>query len=249
MRWLLLVLGLLGQSAGSPPFDVSSFAIAPPLRVAALDMKKLRGEPRRLSWSQDGLSIYLQTVDGLGPHPDVRHYLISTSGGDWRAVGEEPSWAVEYWANKVAESAPGYPDLKIDVHVDRTRTRVAPFAGGFVSGGPTGTETASTLTLARLTLTLLDVEIGQWMNDEPKSGATFGWGPRGSAALVFVDKTGRLTLIDKERRRRVVAASRHVSLPAWSGDGGYITYLERTSRTRYDLVSVALAHLNQTLQH
>jgi dipeptidyl aminopeptidase/acylaminoacyl peptidase len=248
VRWLLLALGVLGQGSGFPPFDVSALAVAPPMRVAALDMKTLKGEPRRLSWSPEGTALYLQTVDGLGPSAQARHYLIAIGGGEARTLEEEPDWAIEYWAYKVGESAPGFPDLKIDVRVDQQRTRVVPFAGAFVSGGgPSGTEAASTLMLARLTLSLLDVEIGQWMNDEPKSGSTFGWGPSGSGALVFVDKSGRVTLLDKERRQRPIASPRGALLPAWSGDGGYIAFLQKSSRTRYELLSIALARPDRAL--
>jgi hypothetical protein len=49
VRWLFLAVGLFGQGAGFPHLDVSALAVAPPLRVTELGMKRLKGEPRRLS--------------------------------------------------------------------------------------------------------------------------------------------------------------------------------------------------------
>jgi len=86
------------------------------------------------------------------------------------------------------------------------------------------------------------------MTDEPKSGVTFGWGPSGSGALAFVDKQGRLTLVDKEKRQRSVLRTSNVMLPAWSTDGNYVAFLEKQGRSNYRLTSVALVRGNVPLQ-
>ena len=248
MTWLLL-LALLGQGAGFAPLDVSALAVAPPMRLSTIDMKALKGEPRRLAWSGDGLVLYLQTVDGRGQAATLRHYGVDVTGGQLRSLRQEPAWAGDYWAQKVNDTAPGFPTLRIDVALDQQKTRVAPFVGGFVNGGaPSGTEAASTISQQRVTLRVLGVEIGQWMTDEEKSGATFGWGPIGSGALAFVDRAGHVALLDKERRQRIVG-SHDASHPAWSPDGGYVAFLQRASRTRYELVLVALARTDTTLDH
>jgi dipeptidyl aminopeptidase/acylaminoacyl peptidase len=248
MRWLALAVALT-QGAGFAPFDVASLAMAPPTAVADLQRRTLGGEPSRLAWSPDGTSLYIQTRDGIGDRARLRHFRVRLGVPGLVALDEEPDWAAEYWHGKVVESAPGMPWLKIDVAVDRQRTRIAPLAGGFASGGSaTGSEVASTLTLAVVTLSFLGVEIGQWTSDEQKSGLTFGWGPPGSGALAFADRQGRLTLLDKERRLRLVPRTRGVLLPAWSPDGNYVAFLEKQGRSTYRLASVALLRADMPLR-
>jgi hypothetical protein len=248
MSFLVCVLGLLAQGSGFAPFDVAALAVAPPTTITELTRKALRGQPSRLAWSPDGSTLYLQTRDGVGTAAQLRHFQLRLSDQQLRPLDEEPEWAAEYWHNKVTELAPGMPWLKIDVTLDRTRTRVAPFTGSFASAGAsTGSETASSFTLAYVTLSYLGTEIGHWMTDEPKSGVTFGWGPAGSGALAFADKDGRLSLVDKERRVRAVPRTADVMLPAWSPDGNYLVFLEKHGR-RYILRSVALLRVDTPLQ-
>jgi dipeptidyl aminopeptidase/acylaminoacyl peptidase len=249
MRSLALFVALVVQGAGFAPFDVASLAIAPPTSLAVLERRTLHGEPSRLAWSADGSALYVQSRDGVGDAARLRHFQVRLGQQGLESLDSEPSWAVEYWHAKVSEAAPGLPWLKIDVNVDRQRTRVAPFAGGFASAGAaTGSEAASTVTLAFVTLSYLGVEIGHWMTDERKSGVTFGWGPAGSGALAFVDRQGHLALLDKERRVRPVPRNDGVMLPAWSPDGNYVAYLEKRGRSKFHLASVALLRVENPLQ-
>lgn len=248
VRWLGVVLAL-AQSAGVVPFDVGSMTIAPPTTLHELSRKSLGGEPSKLAWSPDGSLLYLQSRDGVGPAARYRHFQIRLGRQGLASLDREPDWAAEYWHHKVTEAAPGMPWLAVDVHVDQQRTRVAPFAGGFASGGTaTGSEAASTVTLSFVTLEYLGVEIGHWDADEPKTGVTFGWGPTGTGAMTFVDKRGRLNLLDKERRQRTVARTEHVMLPAWSPDGNYIAFLEKRGRSRYTVMSIAMLRFSSPLQ-
>jgi hypothetical protein len=248
MRSLVAALALLTQGAGFAPFDVGTLAVAPPTPVAELSRKILRGEPSRLAWSADGSTLYLQARDGIGAAAHRRHFELRLADQQLRPIDEEPDWAAEYWHNKVTELAPGMPWLKIDVSLDKTRTRVAPFAGGFASAGsPSGSDAATSFTVAYVTLSYLGVDIGRWMTDEPKSGVTFGWGPSGSGAIAFVDKEGRLSLVDKERRVRLVPRTEGVLLPAWSPDGNYLAFLQKHGR-KYIVSSVALLRVDTALQ-
>jgi hypothetical protein len=166
-----------------------------------------------------------------------------------RPLDVEPDWALDYWRSKVTEGAPGMPWLKIDVILDQDRRRIAPLAGGFASAGSaTGTDAAATITTSYVILSFLGVEVGRWLREEPRSGATFGWGPSGSGAMAFVDGQGRLTLLDKERRQQGVVRAESVSYPAWSPDGGYIAYLEKTGRSKWRIASVALLRTDARLQ-
>jgi dipeptidyl aminopeptidase/acylaminoacyl peptidase len=249
MRCLALIVAVVVQGAGFAPFDVASLTLAPPTLVADLERRTLHGEPSRLSWSPDGSILYLQSRDGVGAAAQLRHFRIVLGQQGLSVLDSEPTWAAEYWHSKVTEGAPGMPWLKIDVSLDRQRTRVAPFAGGFASAGSaTGTEAASSVTFASVTLSYLGVEIGHWMTDEPKTGVTFGWGPPGSGALAFADGQGHLTLLDKERRLRLVSRTEGVMLPAWSPDGNYVAYLEKHGRSTYRLASIALLRQNTPLQ-
>lgn len=248
MRALALLIAL-AQGSGFAPFDVGSIVAAPPTSVANISRKDLKGEPSRLAWSPDSSLLYIQSLDGVGASAQARHFQLRLGHGELTPLDIEPDWAAEYWRNKVTEAAPGLPFLKIDVAVDRQKTRVAPLAGGFTTAGSaTGSEAASTLTVTYVTLRYLGVTIGQWTTDEAKSGFTFGWGPAGSGSIAFVDPQGRLALVDKERRQKVVARSEHVMLPAWSPDGSYVAYVEKQGRSSYRLASVALVRTARALQ-
>ena len=249
VRSLALVAALAVQGTGFAPFDVASLAVAPPTQILELTRKLLRGEPSQLAWSPDGAALYIQARDGVGAATHYRHFEVRLAEQKLLPLDDEPEWAAEYWHHKVTEAAPGMPWLKIDVTVDRTRTRVAPFTGGFASAGAsTGSETAASFTLAYVTLSYLGVEIGRWMTDEPKSGVTFGWGPAGSGALAFADSQGHLALLDKERHIRPVARTKDVLLPAWSPDGSYVAFLQKNGRSKYMLGSVALLRADTRLQ-
>ncbi len=248
MRALSLLIAL-AQGTGFAPFDMGSVVAAPPISVASVSRKDLRGEPSRLAWSPDSSLIYIQSQDGIGARVQSRHFLVRLGDDRLIPLDVEPDWASDYWRNKVTEAAPGLPFLKIDVAVDRQKTRVAPLAGGFTTAGAaTGSEAASTLTVTYVTLHYLGVNIGQWTTDESKGGFTFGWGPSGSGSMAFVDPQGRLALVDKERRQTVIARTDHVMLPAWSPDGNYVVFFEKKERSSYRLASVALARTARALQ-
>ena len=145
--------------------------------------KSLRGEPSRLAWSPDGATLYIQARDGVGAAAQLP--ALRGCGSPIRSFGhstKSPSGR----QSTGAQGDRGGPRDAVAAdrrHRGRTRTRVAPFTGGFASAGAsTGSETAASFTLAYVTLSYLGVEIGRWMTDEPKSGVTFGWGPAGSGA-------------------------------------------------------------------
>jgi hypothetical protein len=80
-----------------------------------------------------------------------------------------------------------------------------------------------------------------WINGAPLAGETFGCGPSGSGALAFVDRAGRVSLVDREQPRQTIAGVKNAALPAWSDDGSWIAFLQKSSRRRYMSTVVAIS--------
>ena len=157
-----------------------------------------------------------------------------------RAFGE-PEWAVGYWAMKSNLAAPGLPLLRLEVQQDNRRTRPTPFTSNAIGGAYTpDVKNPVDNFESEVTLRLLGLTIGNWINGAPMAGETYGWGPSGSGALVFVGRGDRLTLIDQEARRRVVGTIKGASMPAWSADGRRLAFLQKTGKKQYRLMTAAV---------
>ena len=233
----LIAAALVALQAGVSPFDVSSLTIAPPALVCELDMNQLKGEMRRLSWSPDGRTIYVQTADGTIHHD----YIVTVLDGVVSHAFGEPEWAAGYWAMKADLAAPGLPALRIEVQQDNRRTRPTPFTSNAAGGAYTpDTRNPVDAIESEITLRLRGLEIGNWVNDVPFAGETYGWGPHGSGAIVFVGRGDRLTLMDQEVRRKVVGTVKGVSMPAWSSDGARLAFLQKSGKKRYRLMTAAV---------
>jgi hypothetical protein len=237
---LLRVVLLVAQAIGYAPFDVSAMTISAPQTICDLDLNTLKGDVRRMSWSPDSRYIYVQTVENRTTAHD---YIVSLEDRDVSVALGEPEWASAYWARKSDLSAPGLTSLKMEITESNRRTRPTPFAGGFSNGGAYTPDPKNPVDAyeAEVTLRLLGVEIGNWINGAPMAGETFGWGPIGSAALVFVDRPGRLILIDQEKRQQVVAGVKAAWMPAWSANGARVAFLQKSGRKKYRLMSVDIA--------
>ena len=72
------------------------------------------------------------------------------------------------------------------------------------------------------------------------AGDTFGWGPSGSGALAFVDRPGRLYLLDRRKHTQAVAGVKGAWMPAWSDDGARIAFLQKSGRRCFRLMTVAV---------
>jgi len=139
-------------------------------------------------------------------------------------------------------AAPGVPSLHLEVQTTNRRTRPTPFNGGTANGGAYTPDVKNPVDAfeSEVSLKLLGLEIGNWVNDAPLAGETFGWGPAGSAAIIYVGRGDRLTLMDQEKRRKVVATLKNVSLPAWSNDGTRLAFVQKTGKKTYRLMTVAV---------
>jgi len=137
---------------------------------------------------------------------------------------------------------PGVPALQLDVQTTNRRTRPTPFTGGTANGGAYTPDVKNPVDAfeSEVSLKLRGIEIGNWINDAPLAGETFGWGPFGSGAIVYVGRGDRLTLMDQEKRRAVAATLKHISMPAWSSDGTRLAFVQKTGKKSYRLMTVAV---------
>ncbi|HMD35088.1 MAG TPA: hypothetical protein VKH42_08975 [Vicinamibacterales bacterium] len=233
---LLLIARILFAAAGT--LDVSALKASEPALVCELDMKVLKGELRRLSWSVDGRYLHVQTLEAK----TLRDYIVTLPEGEISAAFGEPEWAVQYWTMKSALAAPGVTDLKIEVLENHQRTQPMPFTGGFANGGAQTVDPHNPRDTFAIEarLLLLDQEVGYTLNAVAMAGGSYGWGPPGSAAIAFIDTSGHVTLFDRAKHRNVVATAKSAMMPAWSADGRKLAYVQKASRDRFRLMCLTL---------
>jgi WD40 repeat protein len=239
MRFAVLALTLIGQVAATAPLDVSRYTASKPALVCDLDLGRLKGQFRRLAWSDDGAYIYLQTIEG---GDTARDYIVSLTDRTVSVAFGEPEWASAYWAMKSNLAAPGNPALRIELAREDRRTRVTPFLGGTGAGNGAFTpdpKNSADAYAFDTTLWLLGWRIGEWTNGDPFAGENFSWGPVGSGAILFIND-GMLTLMDQFKHRTKIAPAKGMTLPAWSSDGRRIAFLEKTGRRTYRLMVMAV---------
>jgi len=255
MKWLVVAAAaFVAQEAGhSGPLDISTLKIGNPTTVAEIDLGKIKGELRRLSWSPDGSLFAIRTVDGDKPDDRVHFYVVSLAGGAVAAVDREPEWAGEYWSFKADRFAPGRPEVMITVEQKLENVKVGTGAGAAADreSNPLGgnnlnspgnlERAASSQKQNVVSLMLYGEAISRFVNTRPLPGLDFSWGPEDTGAVAFVDPDGRLFLLDGEKHKRAVAGAKAATLPAWTTDGTKIAYLQRASRKKYTLVYVTLA--------
>jgi hypothetical protein len=231
----LLVLLAITQTVGYPPFDVSDMSVTAPRQLCELDLTALKGDVKRLAWSPNSDAIYLQTVDGVVAHD----YIVSLADLDVAVAFGEPEWAQTYWARKSSLLAPGVPELALELTESNRRTRPTPFTGGFANGGAQTPDPKNPIDAyeAEVMLRFVGIEVGNWINGAPMAGETFGWGPVGSAALVFVDRQGHLIFLDRDHHKRTVAGVSGAWLPAWSPNGSRVAFVQKAGRRRYRLMA------------
>ena len=249
MRWLLLVvLAALGQpQAPSGPLDVSALQIGAPVAVAEIDLGKIKGDLRQLAWSPDFTQFYLQTADGDKPDDIVHHYLVPASGGAVAPAPREPEWAADYWRFKSDRSAPGIPDLMIDVKQTFEKIKIGTGSAGAadrsapgadsVSSGGNVERAAESQRENVVRLVLLDEPISTFVNQRVIPGLQFGWGPKASGAIAFVNDSGHLVFLDSHKHTQTVPGVKDALLPAWTIDGSRIAFLEKSGRKKYTLMT------------
>ena len=243
---LFIALALAGQAsvAGQPP-DIARLALSAPAVLAEADARQVPGEPDRLAWAPDGSCLYLRSVkrDRWG-NERVWHLEIGLAGRQPRPLEREPAWASRYWAWKSALSIPGETNIGIslETRVER-KTATGSGAGGAIaqnSGDPYGPGSElgpqgqamvqSAMQAQNVTTTTLKFKgqlLAEFVNTPVVPGLTFGWAPGGTAFIAYSSSKRRLVLMDRTGRRREVAGTKDVLLPAWSEDGSHLAWVER----------------------
>lgn len=231
------------------PVRVDRTNVSAPQQLAVLDTGKLKGEPVRLAWSPDGTQVYVQTSDRTSAQPagPAHHYLFSTANGAKQDVPAEPAWAVAYWTDKSAQTAPDDRAFKIDLKTEerQERTTASPMGGDLARGGveadtrSSGGDAGIAGYREPVTVHMMVLKgktIGEFVNAAIVPGRTFGWGPPGSKAIAYTAvKSGRVVLMDAEGAVREVDGSKDAILPAWSPDGTRLAWLEKDGRKKFVL--------------
>lgn len=243
MPWLPILAWALASLTPAPEaFDVSAITLKP-VTVIDLDLGQLKGDLRQIGWSPDGSQLYIQTVEGVQPKEKFHHYIVGSEGGALIPSDAVPEWAQAYWTFKSDRTAPGVPSLEIDVKQTHDTTKVGT---GSARPGTMTTSMADANENAAMavegqrgttwTFTLLDERISEFKDARPIPGLMFSWGPRGSGAIAFTDRDGRLIFLDQSKHKLVAPNVKDATLPAWSADGSRIAYAVKQARKKYQLV-------------
>jgi hypothetical protein len=260
--WFLMVMAVTAQAPAVPPVqaDAARVTVSPPQIIVEIDTGRLKGQPAMLAWSPDGQQLYLRTVEyDRWKNPRASHFLIGLDGKPPRKIDSEPAWAAPYWAWKSGFFAPGNPDFRINVE---SRTQMAtstnvpnggdiagmggdPTAGGGAGQGiPQQAATKAAMQAQQVmtvTMKLKGELLGEWVNERPQPGMTFGWAPKPLGVIAFAMKDGgALVLMDREGHKQDVEGSKDCLLPAWSNDGTRVVYLQKKDKKKYSLMLVSV---------
>jgi hypothetical protein len=254
MQWLVLVLSVLFQASATPSaYDVSALKVGRPVAVVELDLGKLKGDLRQVSWSPDTSRLYIQTAEGNPQSPKLRHYWVALDGGAVLGFDAQPDWAQEYWSFKSDRFAPGIGSLVIDVEqkIETIKAGTGPAGALDRTSDPRGgNNQMDPENIAKATdqyqkanvvrLKLLDEPISEFVNERPIPGLMFGWGPEKSGAIAYTDRDGHLILFDQQKHKQTVAGVKDALLPAWTVDGARLAWVQKSGRRKYTLMWAAI---------
>jgi hypothetical protein len=251
---ILVILALLAIQPTQPNAlsDATQLVVSTSQTIVEVDSGKLKGDLARLAWSPDGSDIYIQTVERgrSGDIRSVRHYVVSGLAKPVKGLDQEPTWVAKYWAWKSGQASPGAATFKIaaDIREDVVRSTAAPAGGALAKGGGADPLTGSTVedlasaanqTQKKTTysLKLKGEVIGEWINEAMIPGVNWTWAPAPHRLIAFAKREGGpLVLLDDSGRKQELGVARLAILPAWSGSGNRIAWLERKDKKKYDLV-------------
>jgi hypothetical protein len=248
----LMLAAALGVGLASPSV-FQSWSVGAPTLAVDIQGSRFGGGPAQLTWSPDSTTLCLKTLDG-DKSQMARYYELVPAEHTFRGVDFAPEWAAKYWTWKSARSAPGHPELVIQVE-NRNRSGGIPTEdlhakGNNVSGGRTDTTLGINSGVAAAneaqgsvvrTLLLDGHAIGQYVDEPLVPGTTFGWSPETLHAVAFASPNGHLQVWAIRGETEEAPGAKGVLLPAWSPDGSQIAYLQKIGRNHYALMQVAVA--------
>jgi hypothetical protein len=237
--------------------DARQVSLSEPRVVADVDTGKIKGDIVRLAWSPDGSEFYVLSVerDGRGAVKTGHHYLIQSANKSLKSIDQEPPWAASYWTWKSGQASPAAPSFKIAVDSEQkaVRSTAAPMGGALAKGGTpdpsAGTSLADVASAAEqtqmqqvYTLKIRNETIGAWTNEPVMPGVNFSWAPPPLRLLVFAKREGGpLAVIDETGRKQELKGAKAALVPAWSGDGKQIAWLERKDKKKLELTVADVA--------
>jgi hypothetical protein len=164
-------------------------------------------------------------------------------------VDAEPPWAARYWAWKSGQASPGTGVMKIGVssRQETVRATAAPVGGALAKGGLADPNVGTTVEDAAAvadqtqkktiyTLKVGNQSLGDWVNEPVVPGINFGWAPAPLNALAFAKREGGpLIIVDATGQKQELSGARAALLPAWSGDGKRLAWLERVDKKKFEI--------------
>lgn len=254
---VMLTPALAMAQDSAKPLKVGSINASSARTVAQFDDDAVKGRPTRLVWSTDGSELYLQTTQKERGRVNTitSHHVFSATDGKMKKVDNEPAWARTGWAAKSDRSSPDKSTFMIDVGSEKRVARsVSPAMGGEMArggldgggaagGGAGGTTSDDAISAAQgtqnatvLTLKLGGQVIGEFVNEAIVPGATFGWGPKGTGAIVYSKPdNGRLVVMNVDGKTQELSGIDGTLLPVFSLDGTKVAFLKRDGRNKYAL--------------
>jgi hypothetical protein len=257
---MLLAAAILALLQPAAAADARAVSLAPAVPLVEIDTSKLKGDVAMLAWSPDGTELYLETVerDRQGAVRSTKHYvistaMISTASRAIKGVDLAPAWATPYWTWKSGQASPAMPTFKIavdqrqeTVHTTAAVGDIAKGGGGSASGTGatpgTSVEEAASISAASQVQQIWSLKvktelIGEWTNEAVTPGTNFTWAPAPMRLLMYAKRDGGpLMVLDETGRKQALAGAKNATLPAWSGDGTKLAWLEKKDRKRFDLM-------------